>query len=895
MALRPPRFIRRVLALFRWHSRDREMEREMAFHVDSLARDYARDGLSDLDAQRAARRQVGNLTRLKERGHDERTMRLADDVMRDVRHAARGLRRSPGFTAAVILTLALGIGANTAIFSVVHATLLQPLPYDTPDQLYSVEVVIPDRRDEMSSLPGRVQDYLEWSKAETAFSAVAALTPGEWNLTGGGEPQRVGAARVSTNFFAALGVPPAHGRTFLPEEEQPGRDRVAIISDALWRSRFGANPAVLESTIFLNGDSFVVVGIAPPTLLVPTGTALHNALPFAPRIDVWIPIAPTPRDLAGENWNHGLIVRLKAGESLERGRMQLQNMLNASLRAAMPDMTTEFQTRMVPIREIYSGRIRLRLLLVFGAAGLLLLAACTNVANLYLGRSASRSQEFAIRTALGASRSRIVSQMVIESTLLAVVGGVAGIAAAYLGVGILLAQGPSDVRVLSDVHPRLPVLTASLLVSIACGVLCGLLPALQASRKDARSVLQESERGNAGGGRAVGIRQVLVGVEVALSTVLLASAALLLHSFVRVAQADRGYAIEHVLAFDLTPTGPRYSTPPGRAAYYRDLMAELRAVPGVIAAGAVATLPALGESSTQVVFLPGDAGTANITLKRPVAGIRNATPGYFAASGTTLRAGRFFIEQDTTPVVVIGESLARRLWPNDPASAAVGRRIRLASVDAADSTIVGVVQDVKPGALDRELPPQLYRPHHQASSGRMFVVVRASQDPGTLAASLREVVKRRDPTVPIAAIRTMKEIVSTALAQRRFQMMLTGLFGVVALLVGAVGVYGVVSYSVTRRTRDIGVRLALGAASRDVVSWVFSHGMRPVIAGLVLGLLGTMALAQAWRHLLYGVGPLDPLALGGVALALLVTAAVACYLPARRAAKLDPLLALRAE
>ncbi len=556
-------------------------------------------------------------------------------------------------------------------------------------------------------------------KAETAFSAVAALTPGEWNLTGDGEPQRVGAARVSTNFFTALGVPPAHGRTFLPEEEQPGRDRVVIISDALWRSRFAANPAVLQSAIFLNGYSHVVVGIAPPTLLVPTGTTLHTALPFAPRVDVWIPIAPTPADLEGENWNHGLIVRLKAGESLERGGMQLQNMLNASLRAVVPDMKTEFQTRMVPIRETYSGRIRLRLLLVFGAAGLLLLAACTNVANLYLGRFVSRSQEFAIRASLGASRSRIVSQMVIESTLLAVIGGVVGIAAAYLGVGILLAQGPSDVRVLGDAGPRLPVLIGSLLVSIACGVLCGLLPALQAFCKNARSVLQESERGNAGGGRAAAIRQLLVGVEVALSTVLLASAALLLHSFVRVGQADRGYAIEHVLAFDLTPAGPRYSTPPARAAFYQELMTEVRAVPGVIAAGAVANLPALGESATQVVFLPGDAGTLDITLERPVAGIRNATPGYFAASGSTLRAGRFFSEQDTTPAVVIGESLARRLWPNDPASAAVGRLIRLASVDAADTTVVGVVQDVKPGALDRDLPPQLYRPHHQASSARM--------------------------------------------------------------------------------------------------------------------------------------------------------------------------------
>jgi putative ABC transport system permease protein len=838
---------------------------------------------------------LGSFGRRADRGDGGESLPWWDTALRDLRISLRGLRRNPGFAAATIITLALGIGANSAIFSVVYAALLQPLPYEAPDQLYSVEVVIPGRRDEVPSLPVRVQDYLEWRRAETAFSAVAALTPAEWNLTGDGEPQRVGGARVSTNFFAALGVPPAHGRTFLPDEEQPGRDRVVIISDALWRSRFGGNLSVLESTIFLNGDSHVVIGIAPPTLLVPTGPTLHTALPFAPRVDVWKPIAPTAKDLAGESWNHGLIVRLKAGESLERGRMQLQNMLNASLRAVVPDLKTEFQTRMVPIREIYSGKIRLRLLLVFGAAGLLLLAACTNVANLYLGRFASRSQEFAIRASLGASRSRIVWQMVIESTLLAVIGGIVGIAAAYLGVDVLMSQGPSDVRVLGDVRPSLPVLMISLLVSIACGVLCGLLPALQAYRKDARSVLQESERGNAGGGRAAAIRQLLVGVEVALSTALLASAALLLHSFVLAAQADRGYVVEHVLAFDLTPTGSRYSSGPQRATFYQELLTDVRALPGVAAAGAVSNLPALGESNTQVVFLPGDAGLPNAVLQRPVAGNRNATPGYFGASGSALRAGRIFSEQDTTPVAMISESLARRLWPNDAAGAVVGRQIRQGAVNGPDITVVGIVQDVKPGALDRDLPPQLYRPHHQASTGRMSVVVRTSQDPGTLAASLREAVRRRDATVPIAAMRTMEEIVSTALSQRRFQMVLTGLFGVVALLLGAVGVYGVVSYSVARRTRDIGVRLALGATSRDVLTWVFSNGMRPVIVGLVIGLAGAVALAQALRHLLFGVGPLDPLALGGVALTLLVTAAIACYLPARRASKLDPLLALRIE
>ena len=385
-------------------TREAEIVEELSQHLDDRYHELLAGGASPDEAQRAALRALRSgpvlaqhLSPLRQ-AHPPPPITLGatsghglGDLRQDARHARRMFVRQRGFAAAVILTLALGIGANTAIFSVVYAALLQPLPYEHPDQLDSVETVIPDRTGDFPSLPVRVQDYLEWSKAETAFSAVAALTPGEWNLTGDGEPQRVGAARVSTNFFAVLGVPPAHGRMILLEEGQPGRDRVAIISDALWRSRFAANPAVLQSPIFLNGYSHVVVGIAPPTLLVPTGPALHTALPFAPRVDVWIPIAPTPRDLEGENWNHGLIVRLKPGESLERERLQLQTMLNASLRAVTPDMKTEFQTRMVPIREIYSGKIRLRLLLVFGAAGLLLLAACTNVANLYLGRYASTS------------------------------------------------------------------------------------------------------------------------------------------------------------------------------------------------------------------------------------------------------------------------------------------------------------------------------------------------------------------------------------------------------------------------------------------------------------------------------------------------------------------------
>ncbi len=816
----------------------------------------------------------------------------SDCLLQDLRLAMRSLRRNRGFAAATIITLALGIGVNTAIFSVVYATLLQPLPYAQPDQIFSAETVIPDRQDQVPSLPMRIQDFLEWRRADTAFSDVAALAPSEWNLTGAGEAQRLGGARVSVNFFSFLGVPLASGRGFLPEEEQPGRDRVVVISDALWHSRYAGSPTVLNSTIFLNGDSYVVVGIAPPSLLVPTGPVLHPSLAFAPRIDIWKPIAPSPRDLEGENWNYGVLVRLKPGESVERGRVQLQGMLNRSLRAVAPDLTTEFQTRLTPIREIYAGKIRLRLLLVAAAAGLLLLVACANVANLYLGRVASRSQEFALRVALGARRSRILSQMLTESSCLAVIGGALGVAVAYLGVDALLAQSPPEIRALADARPTLPVLAASILASVATGLACGVLPAWQAYRKDASAVLQEGARGTVGGGAAT-MRQTLVSVELALTTALLASAALFLHSFVNVTRADRGYQVEHVLALELAPGGPRYATGPQRTAFYQRLLTEVQALPGVLAAGAVNSVPALGESGTQVVFFSTDTASPGLALQRPVAGLRSVTPGYFIASGTPLRAGRAFTEQDVAPVAVIGESLGRRLWPRDTPANLVGRTIRQGAISAPDITVVGVAQDVRPGALDRELPPQLYRPHHQAPSGRMSVIVRTAQDPSALSPLLRDLVRRADPTVPVATIRTMEDIVSASLVQRRFQMVLTSLFGLVALLLGAVGVYGVVSYTVVRRTREIGLRLALGATRQEVIGWVFSRGMRPVFIGMGTGVLAAVALAPTMRHLLFGVGPLDPAAFGGVALVLLVTATLACYLPARRAADLDPLTALR--
>src|SRR5262245_17807492 len=429
----------------RWQS---EMDAELRFHVDSQINDYLRQGMSLQEAERRARCEFGPMELAREECRDTLPTRWLDALWRDLRLAIRLLRKSPGFAIATIATFALGIGANTAIFSVVHAVLLKPLPYFEPEQIYSAEVVIPERRSQFASLPVTVQTYLAWRKADSGLADIAALRPWECNLTGYGEPERLGGARVSANFFSFLGVPIARGRGFSVAEEQPGNERVVVISDSLWRRRYASDTGLIGRSIDVNGESHIVVGIAAPSLLVPTGTMLHPVLDFAPRVDLWKPIAVTDRELKNESWDHGLLVRAKSGESLEYGRQQMQTTLNSLMRAQEPGINTELIVQLVPIREVFAGKVRLRLLLILSASALLLLVACINIANLFLSKIASRTCEFATRVALGAGRARILSQTLTETTLLAILGGTLGAVIAHCGAGLLTAYGPEDLRLL---------------------------------------------------------------------------------------------------------------------------------------------------------------------------------------------------------------------------------------------------------------------------------------------------------------------------------------------------------------------------------------------------------------------------------------------------------------
>jgi len=788
-----------------------------------------------------------------------------------------------------------GIGANTAIFSIVYAVLLKPLPYADPDRIYSADIVIPERRD-LASLPVEIQEYLAWRKAATAFSSMAVVTPARWNLAGDGEPERVGGARISASFFDLLGTPLQHGRGFAPEEEQPGRDAIVVVSDGLWRRRYGADPSLVGKSIRLNGRNHIVVGIASPSLLVPTGTLLHPLLAFASKIDVWKPIAPTKADLENHSSDYGLLLRLKAGESEEHGRQQLHALLMSYLREILPSLKVDVNVRLTPIREVYAGGTRFRLLLLLGASGLLLLAACTNIANLLLARAAGRAGELGMRIALGASRARIINLMLAESTLLSAVGGMAGLYAARAGATLLAAYVPEDVRLLADSHLNLPVSSFALAMSLITGLACGIIPALQAFPKGAFGGLQGGVRTAFSGRRAVQSRQILVGVEMALATALLASAGLLLHSFAKVIHAKRGYQVDRVLAVELAPSGQRFASVAQRAAFYRDLTTSVRGLPGALAAGMISDLPATGDSgSHQTLFLESDTDDVAVVMQRPGGLVRSVTPGYFAASETALRAGRFFQDQESAPVAVVSQAVAKRLWPGEEVKTVLGHRFRCGGVTGLLITVVGIVDDVRTGALDRELPPQIYVPYEQRPNSGMTMIVKTAQEPVALAAAVRAEIRKMDPNLPIPTVRTMREILSESVAQRHFQMLLTSLFAGLSLLLGAVGVYGMVSYSVACRVRDIGLRLALGAVRRDVMRWVLAFGLRPVVIGMAVGLAGAFALAGALRSLLYEVTPADPLSFGGVAGVLLLVSALACYLPARRAAHLDPITALRHE
>jgi predicted permease len=665
----------------------------------------------------------------------------------------------------------------------------------------------------------------------------------------------------------------------------------------LWSRRFGNDPAVINRTLILDGQPHVVVGVMPRGFLFPTSKQLHPQIELGPRIDVWRPAAfertEFQDELIGFSW--GVVGRLKPNTPHEVARANLDviaQRIGERLRRKMPSLDDfELHAQITPIRDVYFGSVQQGLVILMAAVGLLLVIGCVNLVNLLLARLNSRSRELATRAALGAPRSRLIRQLLTESVVVALVGGVLGLPIAALSTRVLAWLGASDLSVAQGTWLNTAVLLFALVIILAAGLAIGLFPAIELARGRLFDAVNDAGRGMTTGRRSGQVRRALVMSEVALCTTLLVVAGLLLRSFVNLLNVDRGFEVERVLSVDLSLAPERY-TGTDRVAFYRDLLNNLRALPGVTSAGAISILPLTSgsEGNTFLIYLDSDT---EASLDRPVAHSRAVTPGFFTAMGIPLVAGRFLEAEEPASHVVVSDGLARRLWPDAAVSSIVGRRIKINEVTDAPATIVGVVGDVRAARLDRDPTPALYVPHTRSRTRAMTVVIRTQQDPETLAAAVRAAIWKRDNGIPIERMRTMREIMSESVAPRRFQTLLVLLFALVALGLALVGVYGVTSYAVTRQTREFGVRCALGAQRWDLLRAVLSQHLRPVASGLVIGLVLAWAATATVRSFLFGVAPLDPVVLGTVSLALAITAAMACYFPARRASRIDPVIALR--
>jgi len=871
------RWRRRLRALVRKTAVDREMDDEMRFHLDMEAEEAIRAGLAPAEARRRAVLAFGGVQRFREEGREARGVTALDDVAMDLRYAARTLVRSPAFAVVAILTLALGIGANTAIFSVVNAVLLRPLPYDDPESLMSVwdgghsKAEFTRVRDQNRTLE-RVAAYMD----RVGFS-----------LSGEGEPARLTGAYATADLFGVLGADPALGRTFAPGEDLPGTARVVVLSDALWRERFGADIEIIGRRLDLDGVSHTVIGVMPRDFWFPRRETR-----------LWVPLQLN-EGIPGDFWgSYGpfIVGRVRRGVPREQVRDDVRA-IGERLRVENPVWTpTDYYLRgldVIPLasRIVPSGSRRL-LLVLLGAVGMVLLIACANVANLLIARGTAREREIAVRATLGAARPRLIRQMVTESLALAAVGALAGLGLAFGGVRLLVRLLPQDTPRLADVSVSGGVLLYTAGLAVVAGLVFGLVPALRLSRPVLAASLGE------GGARAgAGIRQrrlagVLVAGEIALSVVLAVGAGLLLRSFARILAVDPGFHTEQVVTARVSPPKARWASPEQQQTFYRELLERLRGSPAVAAAGITNQAPFEETNEIMAMWVDGYTTDPN---ELEVMNHRKVTPGFFDAMGIPLLRGRALGVEDRAnapPVALIDEATAQRYWSGkDP----VGGRIRYPWPGWV--TIVGVVRTVKNNDLTDQATPTVYVPFEQAPLGpsHMTVVARAASSPVGALAAVRAAVRELAPDVPVSDERTMTQRIGDSVAQPRFASLLLSSFGLLALVLGAVGTYGLIAYTTQRRTREIAVRMALGASARDVVGTVVGEGAVLAAGGVTVGLVMALALTRFLRGMLFEVSPTDPLTFVTVPLVLGAVALLASYLPARRATRVDPMIAIRTE
>ena len=800
-----------------------------------------------------------------------------ETLLRDVHYGIRSLLKRPGFTAIAVITLALGIGANTAIFSLVNAVLIRPLPFAEPDRLVWMWGNIRNGGNRASVSP---LDFLDYRAQTTTFEEFAAFIGGPLplNLTGSGEPERLSAAAVTGNYFQALGVKPAFGRTFLLENEKPGSDQVTVLSYALWQKRFGGDPAILNQTVTLDGRSFAILGVMPQDFSFPQSSELWIPLNFD--------IAPGMKQRKA----HFLrpVGRLKAGVTLAQAQADTDAVARR-LEEQYPETNKNWNLRLVSLREQLVGNTRPTLFILFGAVGFVLLIACANVANLLLVRAAGRQKEIALRTALGAGRFRIVRQMITESVLLALVGGALGTLLAVWGVELLVTLSAGSIPPTAHVSIDASVLGFTLLISLLTGVLFGLAPALRTLKLNLSESLKEGGRSGSEGGQRNRTRSVLVVFESAVAVVLLIGAGLLVRSLIQLQNTSPGFDAHNVLSMNVQLPRDKYSTPEKVNNFFSQLESRVSSLPGVETVGLVSELPLSGQPNDMPYTVEG----------RPPVSIdqafdddfRRVNRQYFAAMRILFLRGRNFTEQEvrqSAKVVIISELLARQTFPKEEP---IGKRLVMVMGNQ-PFEIIGIVGDIRHRALESQPAAAMYMPTYESG---MNVVIRTQREPASLTAAVRKEVQTIDPDQPVAAVQTMEQWLATDVAGPRYRTTLLALFALVALVLASTGIYGVMSYSVTQRTYEIGVRMALGAGRLDVLKLVVRQGMTLVVVGVGLGLLGAFALTRLMSTLLFGVTAKDPLTFVAVAGLLTLIAFIACYIPARRATKVDPLVALRYE